>query len=1041
MKNLSRTYRASHLSWLSSLIEGSRLLPVLTIALAASVFSALSPGLAHGAQERHIRVELGSHGGPVRRIAVSDQFKMVATASDDKTVRIWDLNTGALRHILRPRVGADETGRMYGIAIHPTEDLLAVGGTTGTGQKRHEVLLFQLTTGQLVSTFDARAGHIKDLRWSGDGSLLFAIYDGSHGFRAFNRAGSMVFEENFTSPSYGLDASQSGLVAVGAYDGYVRLYQTNGGTVRAIKKFKPAYPFPRSVAFSPDDRLLAVGYRGSQKDQGAPTIYDANSGQRILQMERPDSGLGDMRAVNWSADGSQLIAAGSRYVTERQHPIYVFNARSGDFISKTTVASNSITDLTHSASQSVYASFDGTWGTLQNGNVMLSVGGNLPDFRGPKNLKISPDAKKFAVGFANGQRPAWFDFAERRLIQTQAPSDLVESKTKNGFFDSSKWKNTRQPKVFGAQIKLLGAEISRSISFMPNDAGALLGTSKRFKKIDSDGRTVWDVPAPGEVWAINVSANGKVAVTTQSDGTVRWWRTDNGTIFLSMFILEQGRWVAWTADGYYDADIGADRMVGWAVNRDEVPLSDYFSLNRFRDQFNRPDKISEALASALGERPAKSANAAPVPQQAATKPANNSKPAASAASRAPILATAASIALTVPPVVELSSLKTAVTANQQLSIPVSVRSKEAVSLEVRVNGRPVQSTSTAAANTTQPGQPVTLSTPQPAPGSTVQVIAKSAAGTSEPLSFTVPQVAVVPSPTIVTTTLTPVPAVPAPKITGVTADRGIGAPSSIQIAAQRAKSQATAARLFILSIGVSDYERPAYRLQLAAKDATDFSNVFKSQPNEFYSEISSRLLVDADASRANILAGLTWLRESVTDQDIGVVFLAGHGLNAPDGKYYYLPYDGQHENLSNTGVEESVLRDTLGTIRGKSLLFVDTCHAGRAIGQFSTARRELTRLANDLAAAENGVIVFASSTAGQLSEESDVWQNGAFTKALVEGLLGNADFRATGRVTYKGLDYFVSSEVSRLTEARQTPITISPVGLPDFNLTKVLAAR
>ncbi len=969
-------------------------------------------------QNRFVRVELGAHSGPVRRIDVSERFSLVATASDDKTVRIWDYRAGTLRHVLRPQVGSDETGRMYGVAIHPSEDLIAVGGTTGGPDRGHQILLFQLTTGRLLSAIDARAGHVKDLRWAGDGRLIFAIYDGSHGVRAFNRAGKLVYEERFSAPSYGLDTGRTGQLAVAAYDGQIRLYQSNGETVRPLKTFASQFPYPRSVAFSPDDRLLAVGYRGSRKDQGAPTIYDANTGAQVLQIEKPDSGLGDMRAVSWSGNGNQLIAGGSRYTTEGEHALYVFDARNGEFISKTIVAGNSITDLIQTSSQSIYASFDGTWGTIQNQHVMLSVGGNLPDFRGPENLRISADASKISVSFANGEKPAWFDVSDRQLILGSPPGDLETPKIKNGFFDSSEWQNTRQPKIFGESIPMLGAEISRSIAYLPQKAGALLGTSKRFKRLNTDGQVIWDVFAPGEVWAINISENGKVAVTTQSDGTVRWWTTADGKNFLSMFLMAQGRWVIWTADGFFDADIGADRLAGWAVNRYDAPLSDYFSLNRFREKYNRPDKIHEALTVALDQHRFRSTENATDGQPVSAEPAP----------------------LPTPPVVELGSLATPVLANQQVSIPVSVRSDAAASLELRIDGRPVGN-ATASSQATS-GQPITtLSVPAPEPGSTIQVIAKNAAGASEPLSFQVPVIKPVNSNVIQAAALTPVPAVPPAVVTGVAAEQ-TAALAIVEAAAQRAARPAgDKPRLFILAIGVSDYQRQEYRLELAAKDASDFSTVFTSQPNEFYSQINSRLLVNQDASRQGIEQGLAWLRESVTEKDVGIVFLAGHGLNAADGRYYYLPWDGKHESLSTTSVPESTLRNTLGTIKGKALLFVDTCHAGRAIGLFSTAKRELTRLANDLAAAENGVIVFASSTAGQLSEESDVWQNGAFTKALVDGLLGNADFRSTGRVTYKGLDFFVSSEVSKLTETRQTPVTISPVGLPDFSLTKVVARR
>jgi uncharacterized caspase-like protein len=83
------------------------------------------------------------------------------------------------------------------------------------------------------------------------------------------------------------------------------------------------------------------------------------------------------------------------------------------------------------------------------------------------------------------------------------------------------------------------------------------------------------------------------------------------------------------------------------------------------------------------------------------------------------------------------------------------------------------------------------------------------------------------------------------------------------------------------------------------------------------------------------------------------------------------------------------------------------------------------------------VIVFASSSGRQLSEENDAWGNGAFTKAVLAGLAGHADLTRSGRITFKGLDYYVSEEVRKLTDGRQTPVTIVPTGIPDFALARV----
>ena len=116
------------------------------------------------------------------------------------------------------------------------------------------------------------------------------------------------------------------------------------------------------------------------------------------------------------------------------------------------------------------------------------------------------------------------------------------------------------------------------------------------------------------------------------------------------------------------------------------------------------------------------------------------------------------------------------------------------------------------------------------------------------------------------------------------------------------------------------------------------------------------------------------------------------------------------------------------------MFFVDTCHAGNALGTSKTRAISGTTdsFVSELASAENGVIVFSSSTGKQLSQENESWGNGAFTKAVVEGLSGKADFSKNGKITQKGLDYYVTERVKELTHGQQSPVSISPSGVTDF---------
>ncbi|HON84541.1 MAG TPA: caspase family protein, partial [Syntrophorhabdaceae bacterium] len=126
----------------------------------------------------------------------------------------------------------------------------------------------------------------------------------------------------------------------------------------------------------------------------------------------------------------------------------------------------------------------------------------------------------------------------------------------------------------------------------------------------------------------------------------------------------------------------------------------------------------------------------------------------------------------------------------------------------------------------------------------------------------------------------------------------------------------------------------------------------------------------------------------------------------------------------------SEIKNTVSSIAGKVAMFVDTCHSGGVMGK--RAITDITGVINELTSAENGVVVFASSTGRQYSLEDPQWQNGAFTKAVIEGIAGKADLLGKGKITVNMLDAFIAERVKEITKGKQTPVTTKPNTVPDF---------
>jgi uncharacterized caspase-like protein len=148
--------------------------------------------------------------------------------------------------------------------------------------------------------------------------------------------------------------------------------------------------------------------------------------------------------------------------------------------------------------------------------------------------------------------------------------------------------------------------------------------------------------------------------------------------------------------------------------------------------------------------------------------------------------------------------------------------------------------------------------------------------------------------------------------------------------------------------------------------------------------------------------------------------------------YYFLPSNFDPNKFKSTGVSYLEIKNTLNSIQGKVIFFGDTCHSANVFGKGNPS--DITILINELSDADNGIVVFTSSTKNQLSLEDKSWGNGAFTKALVEGLNGKADYSKKGRITINMLDLYLSERVKELTKDKQTPATSKPDTIADFQI-------
>lgn len=242
-------------------------------------------------------------------------------------------------------------------------------------------------------------------------------------------------------------------------------------------------------------------------------------------------------------------------------------------------------------------------------------------------------------------------------------------------------------------------------------------------------------------------------------------------------------------------------------------------------------------------------------------------------------------------------------------------------------------------------------------------------------------------------------------------------------------------KLYLLSIGISAYPGRQMGLVYPHKDASDLVSVMTPQQPEFYERIDARILLDGQATRADILQGMQWLADQTTDKDVAMLLLAGHGVAEADtGDFYFVPYDGDlSKAYAQTLISGEQIRKKLAAVAGKAVLFLDACHGGAVFpGQLSRGPEPVNHFIKELQDAAHRVVIFSATNSEQSAKESREWRNGAFTKAVVEGLSGMADARHTGRVTVNMLSLYVSERVRELTQSRQKAVAGSLAAGEDF---------
>ena len=362
------------------------------------------------------------HNAAVNCVAFSPDGKFAATGSDDKTIKLWDMEYG---REVRSYLGSK--GSVQVVEFSPDGKLLAsIDGS-------YNLSLWDVETSKVIHLFEIPDDDILSVTFSPDGKYLIAGTEKNHAIawdivtfselRRFNpEITDIPMESNFKYPAANsVEFSPDGkslLTGSNDYTGFIFDFNTG----RKIKKFKiyegSCATCPVSASFSPDGSKVVFG------NYDFVFIYDSETAGILLTLEGES---GDYGPAHFSEDGKYISAL-------NYHDGYILDAQTGKILTHLGADSHDLTDLRISPDNNyVLTSSEKRVAKLwkiPSGRQIMTLRGYLNDIDEAilddsymywvafmNEIKLSPDGKYLAIG-KTGNNARLMDLRTGKLVRT-----------------------------------------------------------------------------------------------------------------------------------------------------------------------------------------------------------------------------------------------------------------------------------------------------------------------------------------------------------------------------------------------------------------------------------------------------------------------------------------------------------------------------------------------------------------------------------------------------------------------------------------------
>ena len=964
---------------------------------------------AEAGARAYLVLDTGGHASAPLQLRFTPDGKKLVSASLDKTVQIWNVDTGERLHVIRPPIGRGNQGVPHGLVLDgqgrqlafstfvagdknkPVQALFVYALDTAQGRYLAEggdVLAFSpdgkilaVSRGTGVRLVDAATGkelvgtknaaiatgakrNVVALAFSPDGTSLAAVAEDDMVYLV--DVTSHKLRQKLTLPG---TADDSRLRDVAWVDGKTLL--SGGGPCRQGRlqvwdldkgELKKHYAAADLTQHLPDGRfkiaVTLLPLAGTTR-VFVPTrvldaagywvnsggVFDWNSGELSKGFLNKD--IPNSHHATVSADGT-LAAQGHA----TKHEIVLWNTRDGKVVRRLHGTSSG-------AARNVFFNDSGTavaWGRIADAKLgdrwATPVRRELDLTTLTSRALTAEDAKTYKAGLQHTSGPWSLKIVDSTRLEVEGP----------------------EPVVFKNEGTIMSA------TFVPGNKIALVNFTGSVHVLDpATKKNVHTTPVvSSEVRYLSQSRDGRYLLIGSPDQTVTVYDPTAGKVLLTLYPAGED-WIVWTPEGYYAATPGGERLMGWHVNDGPNKLAAFYPAERFRKQLYRPDVIKLVLEKGSVEEALKAANAA-LKKEGVKVPDG-----------------VADVAKLLPPTVELSVADQSKlpTVKFKVSSRAGAKEQPIKSLRLFVDGRPFTDTKAAAA------------------------FERGVLNDVQEWSVTLPpgkhQVAVL-----------------------VRSADSSGISNELELDCRAAVDKPV---MHVLAIGVDVYQDKALNLGCAVNDARLIADTFtRTCKGALYPEVNTQVLLNDMATRDGIRDAIRALRTNskckVKDNDLVVIFFAGHGAKEKE-QFYLLTHEANVDDLAQTALSGMQLRDDLKDLPCQVLLMLDACHSG-AFGAKGKLSAKNLKPATDAATRtftddEVGIAVMCAAMGNETAAERK--NNGLFTAAVAEALTAQKDVpinRANHRQYILHLQSYVFDKVTEDSQDKQHPFLHLPWVVQSF---------